>query len=284
MTIENLKKVSDTVFQETSATTSRPLEWRRDFNLVSFNLKSPRFVTYCEVTDTDWSADEKSHKYPWEKLRTATKITRAVIAGIDEDTQKDHLYSLKKTDDEQIFEVERAAGPMEIRLKDGEPIADDDKGRNCLYWGSLLRMETRPGEDYLCLEARVPKEQLDALIETLGIGAEIQIAVNAYVLTFTYEVDDALRDWYHSQNLILASGWSPAFIRGISFGQPPLTTIAPPADGEEIALEEAKPPQPPPQLAIVSAIDFTPITKATSKIAVAIWAAIIAAILIAILK
>lgn len=53
---EQLRKVSDSIFQEATPPEDRssPLEWRRSLNFINIPLKSIKIVTSCNVHDTDF--------------------------------------------------------------------------------------------------------------------------------------------------------------------------------------------------------------------------------------
>lgn len=214
---EKLRKVSDGVFQEADPPQerSRPLEWRRNFNFINLPLKNIKIVTSCSVHDADYGDFEWGDEKTAEplKLVKADISEQLTISGIvDEEQMRDTLYfAVENKEEKGLFSVERASGNTNVSIKLGKPSEETERTPSGLYRGTAFRMNFGPGEDDLYFELSAPKEQLLSLISALRADPDSTIEVGAHLLSFKYEVDDALREHYHPREIILNES-APCFL------------------------------------------------------------------------
>ncbi len=213
-----LLKVSDGVFQEVGPPEdrSRPLEWRRNINHINLPLKNIKIVTGCNVheTDIDWE-DEKSEK-PLKLVKADISEQLAIRGIVDDNQMRDHIYfAVEDEGKENIFSVEDASGDTNISIKVGSPTDETNTMPKGLYRGSAFRMNFKPGEDEIYFELTIPRDQLLSLISALRADSNSSIEICTSLLSFTYEVDDALREHYHPRDLII-NETTPCFLSWIN--------------------------------------------------------------------
>lgn len=203
---EKLRKTSDEIFQEAEPPNDRgrPLEWRRSFNFVSLPLKNVQVANSCTIHDTDFDLNEERKTNPVDLIKPNV-TTKTTITGIlDEEKARDSIYfAVKNKQDGDTYSIERHRGETKITLKSGEPT---EAGKNTpagLYWGNAFRMNFDPSEDDLCFELSMPEKQINSLVAYLRADENAVIEVGARLLSFTFEVDDALREPYHPKDIVI---------------------------------------------------------------------------------
>lgn len=203
---EKLRKISDGIFQEAEPPKdrSKPLEWRRSLKFVSLPLKNIKIVNSCTVHDIDFSLDKKTVTNSSQLVRPNVAATPAIIGILDEDLVRDSIYfAVENKEEEGIYSIERAQGEIKITLRSGEPTEEGENTPAGLYWGNAFRMNFDPGEDDLCFDLSIPEKQLGSLVASLRADENSAVEIGAFLLSFTYEVDDALREHYHPQDIVI---------------------------------------------------------------------------------
>lgn len=211
---EKLRKVSDSIFQEADPPEdrSRPLEWRRSFNFINLLLKNIKIVTSCNIHDTDFDWAEEKITEPLKLVKADISEQIAITGIVDEEQMRDWLYfAVENKEDKDIFSVERASGNTNVSIKVGMPSEENERIPSGLYRGTAFRMNFDPGEDDIYFELTAPKEQLLPLISALRADPNSTVEIGAHLLSFTYEVDDALREHYHPRDIILSES-TPCFL------------------------------------------------------------------------
>jgi hypothetical protein len=209
-----LRKVSDGVFQEADPPEdrSKPLEWRRSFNFISLPLRNITIVTSCSVHDVDFEWEEEKTTEPLKLVKADISEQLAITAIVDEEQMRDTLYfAVENKEEKGIFSVERASGNTNVSIKLGKPSEENERTAGGLYRGTTFRMNFDLGEDDLYFELTAPKEQLLSLISALRTDPDSTVEVGARLLSFTFEVDDALREHYHPREIILNES-APSFL------------------------------------------------------------------------
>lgn len=211
---EKLRKVSDGIFQEAEPPEdrSRPLEWRRSFNFVNLPLKNIRIITGCSVHETEFCWEAEKSVNPLKLVKPNISDNIAITGTLDEDQMRDRIYcAVESKEEEGLFSVERVAGLQKVTLKAGKPSEESEKMPAGLYWGSAFRLNFDPGEDDLCFELCIPKDQMLSLIAAIRADENATTEVRANLLSFTFEVDDALREHYHSRDIVI-NDLTPCFV------------------------------------------------------------------------
>lgn len=203
---EKLIKISDGIFQKAQPPKdrSRPLEWRRSFNFVRLPLKNVQVINSCTVHDSDFALDDERSANPVNLIKSNITSKIAITGILDEDKTRDSIYfAIEENKGGDIYGIGRHKGKTIITIKSGEPT---EEGKNIpagLYWGNAFRMNVDHGENDLCFELSMPKKQIDSLVASLRADQGSIFEVGAYLLSYTFEVDDALREHYHPRDIVI---------------------------------------------------------------------------------
>jgi hypothetical protein len=203
---DKLRKISDGIFQEAEPPKDRkrPLEWRRSFNLINLPLKSVKIISSCTVHDTAFSMDEEKITNPLMLLKPNVSYGVAITGMLDEDQAQDSIYfAVENKKEEGIYSIERARGETKVTIKSGEPTESTENTPAGLYRGNAFRLNFDPGKDDLCFELRIPEKQINSLIESLREDENGSVEIGVYLLSFTFEVDDFLREHYHHRDIVI---------------------------------------------------------------------------------
>ncbi|MGL5799064.1 MAG: hypothetical protein ACRCYN_03215 [Plesiomonas sp.] len=212
-----LKKTSDSIFQEADAhkDRSRPLEWRRSFNGLSLPLKNIEIITRVNTHDKDWDIKGDFKDNPVKLIKPDIKTSFAIKALVDEDQMRDTIYCAEQDgDDNDIYTLERPRGETQIILKSGEPIKENEKFADGIFYGSCFRMNYVPDEDDIIFEMTIPEEQLNTIASKLQSAPSSTIDLYVELLSFSFEVDDSLREHYHPRDIFIHDH-SDAFVSSI---------------------------------------------------------------------
>lgn len=203
---EKLKKISDSVFQEAEppADRNRPLEWRKRFNFIHLPLKNLKIVNRCTVHEVEFTIDKEKLNNPVELVRSNPTSRVGITATLDEDQVRDSIYfAVEDKEEEGIYYFERAKRETEITLLSGQPTEGAENIPAGLYWGNAFRLDFEPGQDQLCFELAIPEEQMNSIIKSLREDEKSTVEIGARLLSFTFEVDDALREPYHPRDIVI---------------------------------------------------------------------------------
>lgn len=205
---EKLRKVSDSILQEFESPkdSSKPLEWRQAFNTIELPLHKMKIVTNLKTHDRDWDVHEENQENPTRLIKLDVRTQIAITAKVNEEAMRDRLYCTVSDDSEKqkdVFLVERPHGDIEVRLKSGVARDKSELFPSGVYSGSCFRMNYEPGEDYIGFDMTIPEEQMKILVDSLRADTKASLYVNVELLSFSYEVDDALREPHFRRDLII---------------------------------------------------------------------------------
>lgn len=189
---------------------SRPLEWRRSLNYfrfeaTSFTIDSTHWVNESDmVSDIFRESDEKEREVvPLVKSAIRQKIS--VSTKISFDGIRDSIYKTsEKNKDEKIYSISRQtrASNLILNLSEGEPKSEDwGVFKSGSYYGSAGFYDDDNCD--LTLDITASKEALQDLIKIISSNSLDKVIFNIVISSFSYEVDDALRDWYHPRDLLI---------------------------------------------------------------------------------
>ena len=217
---EKLRKVSSSIFQEFESPKdrSRPLEWRRAFNTIKLSLRDVKIITSLGTHDLDWDVHGEHREDPTKLIKPDLSTQTLITAFVDEELMRDRLYCAAPCEhDEQkdIFVVERPRGDIKVILKSSALRDKSDLFPDGVYPGSCFRMNYEPGEDYISFEMTIPVEQMVTVIDNLRGDQALRLNLDVHLLSFSYEVDDFLREYYHPRDLII-DGDPYAFVSGVT--------------------------------------------------------------------
>jgi len=182
----------------------RPLEWRRSFKCTTLKPRNLKTQLICGVHDTDSSLDMENVENPLSALIPKASEISSVTAVTSDKEMHDRLYVALEDKDKQQFSVERLVGNYRLTIKSGNPSESSDKLPNGIYRGDAFTNNFDPSlDETYFIEVTIPAHQLKMLIDQLERDSQATLEVSLFILGFTYEVDDAFREHYHSQDIIV---------------------------------------------------------------------------------
>ncbi len=132
-----------------------------------------------------------------------------------------------------VFTLERPRGETQVILKSREPIKENEKFPDGVFFGVCFRMNYDPGEDDIIFEMMIPEEQLNTIASNLQSDPSSTIDVYVELLSFSFEVDDSLREPYHPRDIFIHDH-SDAFVSSIGLASKVGThTVEKSGDDEE---------------------------------------------------
>lgn len=240
---EKLRFKTDTTFEEADPPEdrSRPLEWRRAFNLVSMTVRTLVVDQIYSINDADlFGSILNDDEVPGESGKSAPvkpgikrrrRIT-GTVAGC-----RDSLYYAKESEKgSDIHGLHRPAGQTRVILIEREASTGDSVYMPGAYPGSLFLDDFEAGTDHFCFELSVPTNFMEELVAELRREPLLGLAIDVTILSFTYEVDDFLREWYHPRNLFIHGTHAPSPLANVR--TLPLNPSAESAELQEILEEE----------------------------------------------
>lgn len=208
MAPKKLVRASETVFHNPDDIEQgkRPLEWRRSFNFVDLPLKDIKLITGCKVHEIDYSAsfDDSEKAHPSREIIPSVADTISISGVLDDEEMRDWIYVAEKSKSNPgEYDVLQGKNPTKIVIKSGTPSAATEDRPGGIYWGNAFHYDHEPGEDCIYFDLSVPHEQMISLASALKDDKNAKLRVGAHLLSYTYEVDDALREPWHRQDIII---------------------------------------------------------------------------------
>jgi hypothetical protein len=189
---------------------SRPLEWRRSLNYLRFEATSFIVDTTHWVNESDMVSDIFRESVEKERevvplVKCAVKQKISVSTKISFDAIRDSIYKTsEKNKDEKIYSISREtrASNIILNLSEGEPKSEDwGVFKSGSYYGSAGFYDDDNCD--LTIDITASKEALQDLIKIISSNSLDKVIFNIVISSFSYEVDDALRDWYHPRDLLI---------------------------------------------------------------------------------
>jgi hypothetical protein len=206
---------------EPSADRSRPLEWRRSLNYLrvevsSFSVDHTYWVNEsCTLTGKIPHPDDNSSTVK-PTVKAALRSQLSVSAKISFDDISDNFYQIKELDKaEQLYSVSREdrARYLTLTIKEGEPKSEEwgvfSAGS---YYGNAGFWDDQGN---LNIDVTANKESISELVSAISEGNLEKVILNFVVSSFSYEVDDALREWDDSRDLLILGFSTPAALEAM---------------------------------------------------------------------
>jgi hypothetical protein len=205
---EKLRKVSSSIFQELESqkNRSRPLEWQRGFNTIGLPLRNIEIVTSLKTHDKDWDIHREHIDNPTKLIKPDVQAQTTITAFVNEDFMRDRLYcaALCEHDEQKdIFALERPRGDTKVILTSSALRDKGDLFPNGVYPGTCFHVNYGSDEEHIAFEMSLPDEQMKAVIAELQANTNVNLRLNVHLLSFSYEVDDFLREHYHRRDLFI---------------------------------------------------------------------------------
>jgi len=218
LTNEQLRFRDEATFEEAAPTDrSRPLEWRRSLNVVTFKATNPTVEYVYSVNEIDHfhelriegnSAEAKEQTPP---IAPSAQRRQRVCVKVPQGEFRDTIYFTKETEKNSgIFELMRVKDDVRLTLTDLPPSEHRGPFAAGAFAGTVYRADFEPGEEYLGVEVSLSTQHLAEIIAAIGHDELLELHVVIALQSFSYEVDDALREWYHPRDLFIHGGTAPA--------------------------------------------------------------------------
>jgi hypothetical protein len=156
----------------------------------------------------------KTHYKERSLIKPDIKTVTAIKSIVDSERMKDTIYCAEQVgDDESLYTLERTNGPTKVILNSLDPVkdAEDLEILDGVYFGNCFRMNYDPGEDDLIFQLTMPEEQFNTIAKGFQSDPSSTIDLHVELLSYSFEVDDALREPYHPRDLFI-HGAADAFI------------------------------------------------------------------------
>lgn len=196
---------------------SRPLEWRRSLNYLrfeatSFTIDSTHWINESDMVSDIFRESEDKAKEVIPLVKSSLKAKISVSSKISFENIRDSFYKTSEQNkDEKIYTISRntRSSNLILNLSEGEP-KDEDWGifKSGAFYGSAGFYDDESCD--LTLDITASKEALHDLLKIISSNSLDKVIFNVVISSFSYEVDDALRDWYHPRDLLIHGFSTPA--------------------------------------------------------------------------
>jgi len=239
-----LRFINKATFQEAEppADRSRPLEWRRSFNTISFTAKQLQIEYVYTINEVDYLESmqqvEASDGKPEDALVVTPVVRRRirVVCTIPQENIRDSILITEEQDKEaNVYALRRTKAPIELTLTESEPTEQRAPYASGSYPGLTFHNSLEPGDDNLCMEVSVPTEHLQEIVSALKADPTLALHVVVSIQSFSFEVDDALREWYHPRELFIHGHAAPTALQSLR-----LAHLKPEAP-DEVSFDEDEP-------------------------------------------
>lgn len=215
---QRLQKKSHAVFQvlrPPEEEDKRPLEWRRSFVTLNLPLKKITISEFLTVNEIDFSLDADID--PKKLVRALVTERRVIEAKVDAEGLRDTLaVLLADKGDDGIFSFHTPEDEIVVRLQAGESQEVDVGTKERAFIGSARFLNFHPNEDGIRIELTAPQEHLEKIILALKEDDTTNVMLQVELLSFTYEVEDALKEWHQPSNIAMLEHTS-CFLSSIFF-------------------------------------------------------------------
>ncbi len=196
---------------------SRPLEWRRSLNYLrfeatSFTVDSTHWINESDMVSDIFRESEDKAKEVIPLIKSALKEKISISSKISFDGIRDSFYKTSEQNkDEKIYTVSRnmRAENLILNLSEGDT-KEEDWGifKSGSFYGTAGFYDENSSD--LTLDITASKEALQDLLRVIASNNFEKVIFNVVISSFSYEVDDALRDWYHPRDLLVHGFSTPA--------------------------------------------------------------------------
>lgn len=281
----NIRFINDWTFEEADAPAdrSRPLEWRRSFNTIFFIANRPSVEYLYSINEVDHFSQlrtEQSSDGHCDIIDPALKRRLRIVFEVSQVDMHDRLYFSSETEKGSgIYQLNRTKDPIKITITSAEPTERKGPYASGSFGGMALHDTYNRGSDCLVFDLSAPEHFLEQIVSELKSIKECAVHVGISIQSFSFEVDDALREWYHSRDLFIHGDVAPAVVSTLRLvTRDPVeatSALLPPIERDESENdgERFSPPIPDQEM---PRADYS---KALSGIKTAMWAIAIALVI-----
>lgn len=214
-TNEKVRSIDDSTFQEASPPPerNRPLEWRRSFNVLNLELRDASFEYVLSVNDLDFLAPRRKSGENDELLIAAAEQRRqlCLTARVSSEGTRDKIFRTSETSKGSgIYELVRPAEDVRLVVVQANPLEESAPFRAGAFHGVAFDSNLEPGEDCICIQVGIPGEELEEIFRQWQSNRSLGLSASIALQSFSFEVDDALREWYHPRDLFIHGFGAPA--------------------------------------------------------------------------
>jgi hypothetical protein len=200
---------------------SRPLEWRRRMNRLRFeaslfSVDSTHWVNDVEhLTGELWKDGQDRDSFS-PVIKSGVKRKLSVSTTVSFDDIEDRFYQTVEVDKEErvvtVNESSRAKN-LVVTLSEDEPQAQDfHTFKAGSYIGNAMFLED---DRDLLLEITASEQVMLELVNAISSGKIEKVIFIVSISSFSYEVDDALRDWNDRRDFLVHGFSTPAALQAI---------------------------------------------------------------------
>ena len=220
LTNESLRFVDDNTFQEAAPPEdrSRPLEWRRSFNTIAFEATDPVVEYVYSINEVDHFAGiDRTSDIDSKRVVTAAprRRVRLTFALLQDNLRDSIFYTEETAKGSGIYQLRRPKGDIQVSFTEADPTEPRGPYAQGAFPGLAFKTDFERSSDSLCLEVGAPSHQLDEIAAELKTGYANVLHVVIGLQSFSYEVDDALREWSHPQDLFIHGSATQAVLLSI---------------------------------------------------------------------
>lgn len=233
-TNEHIRFLNEATFQEATPPTDRtkPLEWRRSFNPINFELKHLDLDSIYTVNDVNFFAGfQRKAEDEAPPVTGAAARRLRISAQVSQSELRDSLFYTKEREKGSgVYELARTKDDFRVTLVEAPPSEQRGPFASGAYAGLAFHANSEPNEDCLHFEVGVPTHHLEEIIKALNADDRIELHLSVVLQSFSYEVDDALREWYQPRDLFIHGSAAPAAlttIRTVRSEQAPPESLEP---------------------------------------------------------
>jgi hypothetical protein len=245
---ETLRFINDNTFREAEPPKdrSRPLEWRRSFNTINLEARDPLVEYVYSINEVDHfaritRADGLSAEQDESIVAGAAKRRLRVTVRVAQEELRDSiLCTTEKEKGTGLFELRRTKDDLIVSIKEADPGEQHGPFAKGAYPGLLYKTNFEPGQDGLSIEVGIAQEHLREIVTTINEKHVSTLHISLSLLSFSDEVDDALREWHHARELFVHGGTAPAALLSLRLASA-VPTPQPTLDAEAAAQSNAKP-------------------------------------------
>ena len=203
------------------------MEWRRSINTIDvdatrFVIKEHHTVSELDYTSNgltrvglkaaDDTSDPDEEK---ELLKPKTGLRTILSTKIPLEDIHDSLYRTVEEDaDEKIYSFSRAKGYLELSINDDAPL---EESRAIFAAGTHYgHAWIEEDDEKLTIYVSVGKDVLKHLVTEIKSERVAEINFRIAIDSFSYEVDDFLREWYHPRDLVIDGRMAHAALESFS--------------------------------------------------------------------
>jgi hypothetical protein len=210
---EKVRFRNDDIFEEAAPPEDRcrPLEWRRSFNSLAVTARRPTVSHTYGVNNRNFIWDKPADGEPIPpSINPKTQRRVQIVMRFDTDDCKDKVLKAVETERKSgIYVLEAYQARTKLVLVGQEPSEANDVYADGAYRGYACFDDMADEKEHLYVELSCPPAFVDELASELKRDPSLNLRVYFSLQSFTFEVDDALRESYHPQEMFIR-GMVPA--------------------------------------------------------------------------